>query len=65
MEDIDSDIQSMDGEYSEQDDWHIEETEKKISGIRKYSTNMLIHHHYVHIVNLGGSTLEKIQKIKF
>ncbi len=29
MEDIDSDNQSMDGEYSEQDDWPIEETEEK------------------------------------
>ena len=29
MEDIESDNQSLDGEYSEQDDWPIEETEEK------------------------------------
>ena len=29
MEDIESDNQSMDVEYSEQDDWPIEETEEK------------------------------------
>ena len=29
MEDKDSDNQIMEGEYSEQDDWPIEETEEK------------------------------------